>query len=132
MYKYVVPDEKWEVFSIQVIKSYLFTPPIMFFSKSIAIAAAIGAVSAAPVESQVKTTVLPLKQVSSVKSAKSLVNRGHQRINGINGVHAVGPTAQASSGSITNEDVSYTAPISIGGNTWDLIVDTGCKSPLNC
>lgn len=102
----------------------------MFFSNTLAVAAAIVAVSAAPVEQQVKTTILPLKHVSNVKSSKNLVNRGHQRINAINGVRAIGPTAAVSSGSVTNEDVSYVAPVSIGGTTWDLIVDTGCRSIL--
>lgn len=35
---------------------------------------------------------------------------------------------RVSSGVVTNEDVSYVAPVVIGGKTWELIVDTGCKS----
>lgn len=101
----------------------------MFFSNSLAIAAAIATVSAAPLQSQVKTAVLPLKHVSNVQSSKTLVNRGQQRIAAINkdSVQRVGPSPDVSSGSITNEDVSYVATVSIGGNDYSLIVDTGCK-----
>lgn len=34
---------------------------------------------------------------------------------------------RASSGTVTNEDVSYVAPVVIGGTTYELIVDTGCQ-----
>jgi hypothetical protein len=85
-----------------------------------ALLAAATAVSASPVAHQAKTAVLPLKRVSNVKSIKNLVNKGQARINQINSVAAV------SSGAVTNEDVTYVAPVTIGGNTWQLIVDTGC------
>jgi hypothetical protein len=91
--------------------------------------AVAAAVSASPVQ-QAKTAVLPLKHYSNVTSVKNIVNRGQLRINKVNGVHAVGPSPDVSSGSVTNEDVSYTAPVSIGGSTWNLIVDTGCASFL--
>jgi hypothetical protein len=100
----------------------------MFFVALLAVAAA--AVSASPVERQAKTVVLPLKHVSTVKSIKNIVEKGRARIDTINGVRAVGATAEASSGSVTNDDVSYVAPVSIGGTTWQLIVDTGCTSLL--
>jgi hypothetical protein len=96
----------------------------MFFATVFVIA--VAAVSASPVKRQTQTSVLSLTHVSNVTSIKNIVNRGQARINGINGVHAVGPTTDVSSGSVTNEDVSYVAPVSVGGKTWQLIVDTGC------
>ena len=100
----------------------------MFVVALLAIAAA--AVSASPVKPQAQTAVLSLKHVSSVTSIKNIVDRGQARINAINGVRATGATPEVSSGSVTNEDVSYVAAVSIGGNTWQLIVDTGCTSLL--
>lgn len=72
--------------------------------------------------------LLPFCISNNVQSSKSIVNAGQSRINKINGVqsNSVGPQSDASSGSVTNEDVTYVAPVSIGGNTWNLIVDTGC------
>ena len=84
--------------------------------------AAVAAVSAAPVE---RAVAIPLKLVSSVSSAANLVQRGQARIERYNGASHVG-NVDASSGSVTNEDVSYVADVSIGGSTWSLIVDTGC------
>jgi hypothetical protein len=81
---------------------------------------AAAAVSASPIELQPRAAVLPLKQVSNISSVKNIVGKGQARLNKING-------AEVSSGSVTNEDVSYVAPVSIGGSTWQLIVDTGCK-----
>lgn len=97
----------------------------MHFIASLAL---VALASAAPTERQDKTAKMPLTHVNKAKSAKSLVASGQARINKINGVqsHSVGAAPDASSGSITNEDVTYVAPVSIGGNTWDLIVDTGC------
>jgi hypothetical protein len=87
----------------------------MFFVTVFAITAA--AVSASQVKRQAQTPVLSLKHVSNVTSIKNIVNRGQARINGINGIRAVRPTLDVSSGSVTNEDVSYVAPVSVGGNT---------------
>ena len=96
-----------------------------FAALSLALAAAV---SASPIEQrQAKTATLSVSQVNNVKNAKSLVAAGQQRINKINGVQKVGAQPEASSGTVTNEDVSYVAPVSIGGKTWQLIVDTGCK-----
>jgi hypothetical protein len=100
----------------------------MFFIALVAIAAA--AVSASPVERRAQTAVLSLKQISNVTSIKNIVDRGQARINAINSVQAAGDALEVSSGSVTNEDVSYVAAVSIGGNTWQLIVDTGCTSLL--
>jgi len=93
------------------------------------LALAAAAVSASPVERrQAQTIVLPLTHVSKFTSIKNIVNKGQQRINKVNG--NVSPSTEASSGSVTNEDVTYVAPVTIGGTTWQLIVDTGCKSLL--
>ncbi|TVY51688.1 Polyporopepsin [Lachnellula cervina] len=93
----------------------------MFFT---ALLTAAVAVSASPVERQAKRAVLSLNHVSNitpgnVTSIKNIVNKGQARVNKINGVQAVGPAPDVGSGSVTNEDVSYVAPVSIGAsNTW--------------
>ncbi|KAL7911456.1 putative aspartic protease [Trichoderma velutinum] len=97
----------------------------MLFS-SIAIVAAATAALASPVKPSAKTTALPVKRVSNVKSLKSIVQKGQARINKINGVKDI--EARASSGPVTNEDVSYVASVTIGGRSWDLIVDTGSSN----
>jgi 3-polyprenyl-4-hydroxybenzoate decarboxylase len=89
------------------------------------LAVAVTAVSASPVVAQAKTAALSLKHHSNISSVKNIVDKGQARINKINGA-----TADVSSGSVTNEDVTYVAPVSIGGTTWQLIVDTGCTSLL--
>ncbi|TVY38284.1 Polyporopepsin [Lachnellula occidentalis] len=96
----------------------------MFFA---ALLTAAVAVSASPVERQAKTAVLSLKHVSNVTSIKNIVSKGQARMTAFNGPHAVGASPDAS-GPVTNEDVSYVAPVSIGGKTWDLIVDTGSSN----
>ena len=93
----------------------------------VALLAAV-AVSASPIAPLAKTVVLPLKHVSNVSSVKNIVAKGQARINQVNGVSAA---TDASSGSVTNEDQSYVAPVSIGGTTYQLIVDTGCMSLLH-
>jgi hypothetical protein len=95
----------------------------MLFVSLLAVAAT--AVSASPIVGQAKTAALSLKHHSNISSVKNIVHKGQARINKINGA-----TADVSSGSVTNEDVSYVAPVSIGGATWHLIVDTGCTSLL--
>lgn len=104
----------------------------MLFAVSLAVAAAASAVTASPVGPRAKTTVLSLKHVSNVSSVKNIVQKGQSRIENINGKHtAARVNVRASSGSVTNEDVTYVAPVVIGGKTWDLIVDTGCKLLLS-
>lgn len=102
----------------------------MLFIALLSVAAAT--ISASPIEIQPRTTGLSLKHVSHVKSIKNVVTKGRARINKINGVSNINADAadDASSGSITNEDQSYVAPVSIGGTTYQLIVDTGCKITL--
>lgn len=96
----------------------------MLFAVSLTLVAAV--VSASPVKPQDKITALPLKHVSNISSVKNIVQKGQARIQKCNG----NPTAQfnkdASSGAVTNDDVSYVAPVKIGSGTWELIVDTGC------
>jgi len=105
----------------------LCVPSKMYFATLVVIAAA--AVSASPVEQrQAKTAVLPLKHVTNVSSIKSIVGKGQARISSINGLSAAGPVPAVSSGPITNEDVTYVAPVTIGGKTWELIVDTGSSN----
>lgn len=96
----------------------------MLFAALLSVAAV--SVSAAPLESRAETVVLPLKKHANVTSISNIVQKGHARINAINGEQSA-PVARASSGTVTNEDVSYIAPVSIGGKTYDLIVDTGCE-----
>ncbi|KAL3422783.1 vacuolar protease A [Phlyctema vagabunda] len=101
----------------------------MLFVAILAVAATVA--SASPVERAPKTAVLPLNHTSNFKtlqSIKNVVSKGQSRINKINNVVAVDAVAAVSSGSITNEDVSYVAPISIGGKTYELIVDTGSSN----
>lgn len=100
----------------------------MLFVSLLTIAAA--AVSASPVERRAPTVVLPLKQHTNVSSMKNIVSKGQARIQKINANPGTAARAvQVSSGPITNEDVSYIAPVVIGGTSYDLIVDTGCKLP---
>lgn len=86
-------------------------------------------VSAAPLEPRAETIVLPLKRHSNVTSIKNIVDKGQARIDAINGVQIAraARAAAVSSGTVTNDDVSYIAPVVIGGKTYELIVDTGCK-----
>ncbi|KAM0338866.1 hypothetical protein ACHAPU_011148 [Fusarium lateritium] len=98
----------------------------MLFSIALTVVAATG-ISASPLEIRSKTAVLPLKHVTSVSSIKGLVQKGQARIHKVNGQVAT-THVDASSGSVTNEDVSYVAPVIIGGKTWDLIVDTGSSN----
>ncbi|KUL89529.1 hypothetical protein ZTR_04286 [Talaromyces verruculosus] len=83
---------------------------------------------ASPIERQVKTAVLPLKHVSNFTSVKNLVSKGQARLHKVNGVAAIDAVSAVSSGPVTNEDVSYVAGVSIGGTTYDLIVDTGSSN----
>lgn len=96
----------------------------MLFAVTLALAAA-AAVSASPIEPRAKTAVLPLKHVVKATSIKSLVQKGQARIHKVNGQASTFAHLDVSSGSVTNEDVSYVAPVVIGGKTWELIVDTG-------
>lgn len=97
----------------------------MFF---VTLLAAVTAVSASPVERRTQQSVVPISHSSNFTNFRNIVNKGRQRLTAVNGASfRVGATVQASSGSITNEDVSYVAPVVIGGRTSQLIVDTGCE-----
>lgn len=101
----------------------------MLFSAPLALVAAAAAVSASPVASGAKSIQVPVTQHSNVKTMKKLVERGQARIANINNEGKTGVTNGVTSGTVTNEDVSYVASVSIGGKAWSLIVDTGCKYP---
>lgn len=75
----------------------------------------------------------PLSCISRLWTLNSnLIPLGTARIHNINGITTTSlATSLVSSGVITNELVSYVAPVVIGGKTWELIVDTGCKSLLH-
>ncbi|KAM0154849.1 hypothetical protein ACHAQE_002517 [Botrytis cinerea] len=99
----------------------------MLFTSLLALAGA-AAVTATPI-AQVKSAVLPLAKHSNVTSIKNIVDKGHARLNKYNGITTTDKRATAvSSGAVTNEDVSYVAPVVIGGATWSLIVDTGSSN----
>ncbi len=94
---------------------------------TLSIIVAADAVLASPVERAAKPATLPLKHVVSVTSASGLVDRGHARINKINGAQAATFGNIDASGPAENDDVSYIASVAIGNANWNLIVDTGCK-----
>ncbi|KAF7947584.1 hypothetical protein EAE96_008668 [Botrytis aclada] len=99
----------------------------MLFTSLLAFAGA-AAVSASPI-AQVKSSVLPLSRNHNVTSIKNIVDKGQARLNKVNGIATTDKRATAvSSGAVTNEDVSYVAPVVIGGATWSLIVDTGSSN----
>ena len=98
----------------------------MHFNTPIAlVAAAAAAVSASPIQPRGETTTLVVKQISHLTSVKNLVANGRDKIQKINNEKS-GGNRLVSSGTVTNEDVTYVAPVTIGGATWQLIVDTGC------
>ncbi|KAF7886473.1 hypothetical protein EAF00_010576 [Botryotinia globosa] len=99
----------------------------MLFTSLLAFAGA-AAVSASPV-AQVKSAVLPLSKNHNVTSIKNIVYKGQARLNKVNGIATNAKRATAvSSGAVTNDDVSYVAPVVIGGNTYSLIIDTGSSN----
>lgn len=92
--------------------------------------AAAAAVSASPIERSPLSATIPMKRAATFTSIKNVVEKGQGRIQKVNGNDS-GLARRASSGTVTNEDVTYVAPVSIGGKTWSLIVDTGCKLYMN-
>ena len=90
------------------------------------IVAAAAAVSASPIQPRGETTTLVVTQRQHVTSVKNLVANGRDRLQHYNNEKSEG-NRLVSSGTVTNEDVTYVAPVNIGGATWQLIVDTGCK-----
>ena len=102
----------------------------MFSKAPLAIAAAAAAVSASPIEPRDATVTLPVSKYSNVTSVQNIVAKGQAVINKINSNTQDSPQVDVSSGTVTNEDVTYVAPVKIGSNTWSLIVDTGCRSPF--
>jgi hypothetical protein len=96
----------------------------MFFVALLAITATV-VLASSPVDRQAKIGAVSLKYVSKVTSIKNVVHGGKARINHINGA-----TLDVGSGPIINYDIFYLAPVSIGGTTWQLIVETACMSLL--
>ncbi|KAM3418792.1 hypothetical protein BST61_g4762 [Cercospora zeina] len=76
----------------------------MFFRTSLGLAAAAAIISAAPVQQESSSFVLALKRVANVSSMKNIVANGQAKISKIN------------------------SGINVGGNTWDLVVDTGSSN----
>jgi hypothetical protein len=102
----------------------------MPFTSLFTVATLAAAAVAAPLEQRAQPAVLPLTHINTATSASNIVANGKSKISQINSDSSVSKgNTLASSGSITNEDVSYVAPVSIGGKTYELIVDTGCKTP---
>ena len=99
----------------------------MHFNAPIAlVAAAAAAVSASPIQARSETTSLKVTQIQRLTSVKNLVTKGQDKIQQINHDKSEG-NRLVSSCTVTNEDVTYVAPVNIGGSTWQLIVDTGCE-----
>ncbi|KAL7933839.1 putative aspartic protease [Trichoderma chlorosporum] len=99
----------------------------MLFS-SLAIVAAATTALASPVKPSAKVATIPVKRVNNVKSLKNVVQKGQARLNKVNGIKNAVGVVDASSGSVTNEDVTYVASVTIGGSSYDLIVDTGSSN----
>lgn len=78
----------------------------------------ISAAMAAVVVAQV-----PLKASNNIKSVGRLVQSGKHRLKRFNKAYHGVPDSSP----VTNEEVSYLANMTIGGETYSLIVDTGCK-----
>jgi hypothetical protein len=81
---------------------------------------------ATPIERESFVTV-PIKKVGAVASAKELVSKDLRRLDNINSGRKASPEATGS-GTITNEVVTYIAPVTVGTQTFDLIVDTGSSN----
>ncbi|KAF5645183.1 hypothetical protein F25303_5692 [Fusarium sp. NRRL 25303] len=98
----------------------------MLFALTFTLVAAATAASAPPHKPHAKTATLPLKHVFQVTSIKSMIQQGQNRLRHVNNPAISRTSLQA--GSITNQVVTYVAPVIIGGRTWDLIVDTGSSN----
>jgi hypothetical protein len=72
---------------------------------------------ATPIERESFVTI-PIKKVSNIKSAKDLLEKDLRRYS----------AAAASSGTVTNALDSYIAPVKVGSQTFNLIVDTGSSN----
>jgi hypothetical protein len=59
---------------------------------------------------------VPLKKVGKITSTRSLLEKDLRRYNS---------APASSSGAVENDLVSYIAPVKVGSQTFDLIVDTG-------
>ncbi|CZT13038.1 probable aspartic proteinase precursor [Rhynchosporium agropyri] len=101
---------------------------MLFTTSLIAVATISFSVSASPIERETKNLVsVPLRRNISISSVKSLVEQGQRRIAAINGLTSL-DTSLVGSGVVTNIIQGYLAPVSIGGNIWNLVVDTGSST----
>ncbi|KAF8317958.1 putative aspartic protease [Clavulina sp. PMI_390] len=95
-------------------------------ASQLAVAASIASlVAAAPAPGS--TIILPVKKGTSGNkiTAKGVVERDQARIAGYNGRTL---EKRASSGTVSNADVSYLAPVTFCSTTYQLIVDTGSSN----
>lgn len=69
---------------------------------------------------------VPLRYASNITSTSSLVEAGRSRLSHFNGIST--PQERSSSGAVANFQGAYIAEVTIGGNTWNLIVDTGSSN----
>lgn len=99
---------------------------------SLALAASVASLVAAVPTAVEKRTTIPVRKGHSSKgiSAKSVVERDLARIANYNARKpaSAGLEARASSGTATNEDVSYVASVTICSASYSLIVDTGSSN----
>lgn len=97
----------------------------MHFTTATVLAAA-SFVLASPFEAASQPITLPLRQIHNIKSAKDLVTRGEARLGFINNQQSTSADAGVGSAPAVNELVSYVARVDVGGQSYDIIVDTGC------
>ncbi|CZT45193.1 related to aspartic proteinase precursor [Rhynchosporium secalis] len=97
----------------------LFTIPFVFVT-------AFSLVSASPIEVETeKVAVIPLTRKTGTSSHKSSVQAGKHRLAAINGLKSFDASLVGSSATIANVDVHYTVLVNIGGENWELVLDTG-------
>lgn len=97
--------------------------------RTVIVALVIGYASALSVDK--KTIQLPLKKVSTVTNARNIVARDaarlaqyKQKVSGSSNVEE----RQTGSAPVINEVFTYLAPVVVGDQTFDLIVDTGSSN----
>jgi streptogramin lyase len=79
----------------------------------------VASLAVAAIATPVQTVhTVPLKKVAKVTSSKALFESDLRRFK----------AGATSSGAVENDLVSYTAPVKIGSQTFDLIVDTGSSN----
>jgi hypothetical protein len=81
---------------------------------------------ATPIERESFVTI-PVKKVGSA-TAKGLVEKDLRRLDNVNSGGRKASPAATGSGTVTNEDVTYVAAVTVGSQTFSLIVDTGSSN----